>query len=400
MSNDFVAPNTVYEDSYGPALTSVPAPYNNSHNPSIENNCTFNPLLRSGLNSTNTIFQPINSPISTENRIELGTNPDFTGSWDFFSSEAAHSQFTYSGAVSKPSVQDSRAIPTWSNNFGLTDVTSDPFHDHDASGNEIDASITPVTAGYDRPAVFQPLPCTIGRQIDIHPPFTSGGRYTNDNAISSSVAAWNGTVTDDDYWMAMTNGFPVIQAQENLPARDIRLDTLNRDIMTDLHKKSCQGPEGSEQQSIAKPRAVCTKCKKTFSRKSDLDRHDAKHQSGGNEWLCGVKECTYEGSYRLDKMVSHMKNRHFKGNDCDIVLSVESTSRIDHDVPRYCFPGCGDCAFSQNFLQWRGYASGLYFCIRWQRKGLKVRGDWFNASSIMSKDGKGLKKLIMADYKE
>lgn len=112
-----------------------------------------------------------------------------------------------------------------------------------------------------------------------------------------------------------------------------------------------QSPAGTSQKGrkgtlVIEARAKCAHCGKTFSRVYDLDRHATKHQLGIDKYQCGVEGCEYGGSHRLDKMGSHMKNRHLKGNEYLGVL----TSGM------YCFPKSGDCSFSPDFLNSEEYA--------------------------------------------
>jgi len=59
-----------------------------------------------------------------------------------------------------------------------------------------------------------------------------------------------------------------------------------------------------------KPRSICNICKRTFLRASDLHRHSYKHMLDGDVHECLISECDYKGSYRSDKLVSHIRNRH------------------------------------------------------------------------------------------
>ena len=66
----------------------------------------------------------------------------------------------------------------------------------------------------------------------------------------------------------------------------------------------------ASRQRVTKPRSVCKTCHKSFSRPSDLDRHAKKHQPGARIHMCSVLGCDYEGSYRKDKLMAHVKNCH------------------------------------------------------------------------------------------
>ena len=66
----------------------------------------------------------------------------------------------------------------------------------------------------------------------------------------------------------------------------------------------------TSRQRVMKPRPVCKTCRKSFSRPSDLDRHAKKHQPGARIHMCSVPGCDYEGSYRKDKLMAHVKNCH------------------------------------------------------------------------------------------
>lgn len=57
-------------------------------------------------------------------------------------------------------------------------------------------------------------------------------------------------------------------------------------------------------------RPACSICKKTFSRKSDLQRHTKKHNLEARKHFCWVEECACGGSYRRDKVRSHVRNCH------------------------------------------------------------------------------------------
>ena len=54
----------------------------------------------------------------------------------------------------------------------------------------------------------------------------------------------------------------------------------------------------------------CKKCGLTFSRATDLDRHLGIHLPERRKYRCHFSGCEYRGSYRKDKLASHVKNRH------------------------------------------------------------------------------------------
>ena len=54
----------------------------------------------------------------------------------------------------------------------------------------------------------------------------------------------------------------------------------------------------------------CTKCGLTFSRAADLGRHMGIHLPERRKYHCSVRGCEYRGSYRKDKLASHVRNRH------------------------------------------------------------------------------------------
>lgn len=56
-------------------------------------------------------------------------------------------------------------------------------------------------------------------------------------------------------------------------------------------------------------RPMCTKCNKTFSRQSDLERHAKIHQADCKVFKCQVGGCTYS-NYRKDKLSEHVRRRH------------------------------------------------------------------------------------------
>ena len=57
-------------------------------------------------------------------------------------------------------------------------------------------------------------------------------------------------------------------------------------------------------------RFTCSICKRTCSRKSDLWRHVQKHDSKALKHVCWIEGCKYGGSYREDKLKSHVRNCH------------------------------------------------------------------------------------------
>jgi uncharacterized Zn-finger protein len=57
-------------------------------------------------------------------------------------------------------------------------------------------------------------------------------------------------------------------------------------------------------------RSTCPKCSRTFGRPSDLERHAKKYQTSSKTFQCPVPGCKYGGSYRKDKVQSHLRNRH------------------------------------------------------------------------------------------
>ena len=61
---------------------------------------------------------------------------------------------------------------------------------------------------------------------------------------------------------------------------------------------------------VGRARSTCTTCNKTFSRRSDMERHAKKHQPTMRIYHCSVRGCEYEGSYRKDKLEAHVKNCH------------------------------------------------------------------------------------------
>jgi len=77
--------------------------------------------------------------------------------------------------------------------------------------------------------------------------------------------------------------------------------------MSDRWKDQCLS---STTQRSKRPRSTCLVCKKTFSRVSDLRRHANKHDPESRKHFCHVEGCKYSGSYREDKIISHMKNCH------------------------------------------------------------------------------------------
>jgi len=131
-------------------------------------------------------------------------------------------------------------------------------------------------------------------------------------------------------------------------------------------------------------RAKCTHCQKTFSRKADLQRHAQKHQSGEPQFQCGVKGCDYGGSHRLDKMGSHIKNRHLKANKYRGIFTTWSEWDLG-----YCFPASGDCLFSQDFLETDYRQQRPEF---WRHYGNQADRDFFKATEVLTEDLKGLKK--------
>ena len=61
---------------------------------------------------------------------------------------------------------------------------------------------------------------------------------------------------------------------------------------------------------VGRARSTCGTCNKTFTRRSDMERHAKKHQPTMRIYHCSVGGCEYEGSYRKDKLEAHVKNCH------------------------------------------------------------------------------------------
>jgi len=57
-------------------------------------------------------------------------------------------------------------------------------------------------------------------------------------------------------------------------------------------------------------RSACPTCGRTFGRPSDLERRTKNHQTGRKMFQCPVPGWRYGGSYRKDKLQSHLRNRH------------------------------------------------------------------------------------------
>jgi len=149
------------------------------------------------------------------------------------------------------------------------------------------------------------------------------------------------------------------------------------------------GSKGPNDPIAGSARAKCTHCQKTFSRKADLQRHAQKHQSGEPPYQCGVKGCDYGGSHRLDKMGSHIKNRHLKANEYRGILTTYSKRSYWARSLTYCFPASGDCLFSQDFLGSKIYQERRPF---WQRFGNPIDRYFFPATEVLTEDLKGLKR--------
>lgn len=79
---------------------------------------------------------------------------------------------------------------------------------------------------------------------------------------------------------------------------------------SDVNKDSAPCGSGTPILPNRQPRSICVICKKTFSRASDLRRHSYNHMLDGDVHECLISECDYKGSYRSDKLVSHIRNRH------------------------------------------------------------------------------------------
>ena len=146
-----------------------------------------------------------------------------------------------------------------------------------------------------------------------------------------------------------------------------------------------EGPKGKKGRNGA-ARVPCTHqdCKKTFARTYDMRRHAMKHELGRAKLQCGVKGCGYDGSHRLDKMASHMKNCHLNGNAYEGVISIGE----------YCFPGFGDCQFSQDFLESEDFRGG--YCY-WGKRRL---GGWNNFIDFLTEDSMGIKKITCRRTKD
>lgn len=145
-------------------------------------------------------------------------------------------------------------------------------------------------------------------------------------------------------------------------------------------------------------RVNCPSCNKTFKRRYDMRRHAQKHSSDKLRYQCGVKDCGYEGSYRLDKLYSHLKNCHSKGNDWFGAIRLQSRGKRIEDFFRpasedFSLPASGDCSFSQELLESDAFAKKYFM---WTFEHYKTR--WLNP--LLSEDGMGLKRIAKADIQE
>ena len=61
---------------------------------------------------------------------------------------------------------------------------------------------------------------------------------------------------------------------------------------------------------VGRARSTCVTCNRTFSRRSDMERHAKKYQPAMRNYHCSVEGCEYSGSYRKDKLEAHVKNCH------------------------------------------------------------------------------------------
>lgn len=95
-------------------------------------------------------------------------------------------------------------------------------------------------------------------------------------------------------------------------------------------------------------------------------------------------------------MKSHLKNCHSKGRDCLGVIEIVEFLWKSCSCRYHCFPGCGDCNLSQPCLDMIHDRHGSSFmdgCFHWA----KYNSGRQRLSLILSKDGKGLRKLTDAD---
>ena len=207
---------------------------------------------------------------------------------------------------------------------------------------------------------------------------------------SPSIAAHGGGTSQANFTIADYRdpaAFPTAQDHHSHPAGNLGADAQRRGSTVEIstnpsRSKSCTPISTSDRQELlpGKPRVACTKCSKTFSRRTDLSRHFQKHQPGEPSYQCGVDSCGYGGSHRKDKMRSHAKNCHSKGNDsCNIFR-----------IGKYCFPASGDFQFSQDFL--KSGASANLGALEYRLKGAHYR-DSKPLKNLLTEDGKGIKKM-------
>ena len=150
-----------------------------------------------------------------------------------------------------------------------------------------------------------------------------------------------------------------------------------------------------------KPSCIaCQVCKKTFKRKSDMRRHAQTHGTNKHLHQCGVKGCGYEGHHRMDKVCSHMKNCHSGGNDNQGVIWTNRRQRGYSSLkPQYCFPGCGDCLLSPEFLAYQAFSRSQK---TWEQQSMlwvkRRKSVYRSLKDLLSEDGMGLKKLTEIDF--
>ena len=236
--------------------------------------------------------------------------------------------------------------------------------------------------------MFDPQTQIMSNQYGIDAPWIGDQTFdvpsiSHANLIANDV----GVTPSRSFFLAPTAAFGAISG------RGLNADNSNSSRAPKNHPDKPSSTKASKATKV-KPRSACPTCKKTFSRQANLARHSNKHRTGKPKFQCAVESCGYGGTWRKDKMRSHMRNCHSNGHDIHGVFKIS----IDYQDPLtqvFCLPGCGDCKISQDCLISSAFADGEMFF-----RGNGFVGPCFREALkyILSDDCKSVRKLAKSDY--
>ena len=295
--------------------------------------------------------------------------------------------------MNEPDYQESYFIPCPSHNWNPTDTVLDPSLDASVPDSHVKTAFYPpeTDGAYHDPYTSTRQMSAIASNPESR--FQSGNHgfpisndflnninashhqsdpcdLTQDGAQSffPSMASFDDKV--DAVMVSSQNEYPLAEADvERQPA------TASTTI-TSGSRLSEPGNVGKTEEHGAKvPRTKCQSCQKTFARSSDMRRHAQKHRPGEPMFQCGVRECGYGGSNRRDKIIQHVRNCHSKKREHKEAFGVGD----------FYLPECGDCLFSQSFLESKDFEDGI-------KSGLKGNSHLNGLVYLLSEDSKGLQR--------